>query len=77
RASEGWGGLYRGLGPNVAAKANSWGVYFLSCVSFLCPFPPKRVRDLLFFHNTPHSRPLPHTILVRQGVVTAILANRI
>ncbi|KAI9449517.1 mitochondrial FAD carrier protein [Lactarius psammicola] len=29
RASEGWRGLYRGLGPNVAGNASSWGLYFL------------------------------------------------
>ncbi|KAN0116440.1 mitochondrial carrier [Russula decolorans] len=28
-ASEGWRGLYRGLGPNVAGNASSWGLYFL------------------------------------------------
>lgn len=32
-ASEGWRGLYRGLGPNVAGNASSWGLYFLLCVS--------------------------------------------
>ena len=36
-AGEGWRGLYRGLGPNVAGNASSWGLYFLLCVllSFL------------------------------------------
>ncbi|KAH9047142.1 mitochondrial carrier domain-containing protein, partial [Lactarius hengduanensis] len=29
-ASEGWRGLYRGLNPNAAGNANSWGLYFLS-----------------------------------------------
>jgi len=28
-ASEGWRGLYRGLSPNVAGNASSWGLYFL------------------------------------------------
>jgi solute carrier family 25 folate transporter 32 len=28
-ASEGWRGLYRGLGPNMAGNAGSWGLYFL------------------------------------------------
>ncbi|KAF8491310.1 mitochondrial carrier domain-containing protein [Russula emetica] len=28
-ASEGWRGLYRGLGPNIAGNASSWGLYFL------------------------------------------------
>ena len=28
-AGEGWRGLYRGLGPNVAGNASSWGLYFL------------------------------------------------
>lgn len=26
---DGWKGLYRGLGPNVAGNASSWGLYFL------------------------------------------------
>ncbi|KAH9025976.1 mitochondrial carrier domain-containing protein [Lactarius pseudohatsudake] len=29
-ASEGWRGLYRGLNPNAAGNASSWGLYFLS-----------------------------------------------
>jgi solute carrier family 25 folate transporter 32 len=37
-ASEGWRGLYRGLGPNVAGNASSWGLYFLLCVAFFIPF---------------------------------------
>jgi hypothetical protein len=32
RANEGWRGLYRGLGPNIAGNASSWGLYFLLCV---------------------------------------------
>jgi Mitochondrial carrier protein len=35
-ASEGWRGLYRGLGPNVAGNASSWGLYFLLCVFCFC-----------------------------------------
>lgn len=31
-ANEGWRGLYRGLGPNIAGNASSWGLYFLLCV---------------------------------------------
>jgi len=31
-------GLYRGLGPNVAGNASSWGLYFLLCVAFFIPF---------------------------------------
>jgi len=27
--NEGWRGLYRGVGPNVAGNASSWGLYFL------------------------------------------------
>jgi len=26
---QGWKGLYRGLGPNIAGNASSWGLYFL------------------------------------------------
>jgi solute carrier family 25 (mitochondrial folate transporter), member 32 len=29
----GWKGLYRGIGPNIAGNASSWGLYFLLCVS--------------------------------------------
>ncbi|KAF8211623.1 mitochondrial carrier domain-containing protein [Mycena galopus ATCC 62051] len=29
RRQEGWQGLYRGLGANVAGNASSWGLYFL------------------------------------------------
>jgi solute carrier family 25 (mitochondrial folate transporter), member 32 len=31
----GWRGLYRGVVPNVAGNASSWGLYFLLCVSVL------------------------------------------
>ena len=34
-ASEGLRGLYRGLSPNVAGNATSWGLYFLLCVRSL------------------------------------------
>src|SRR6267154_2599911 len=37
-ASEGWRGLYRGLGPNVAGNASSWGLYFLLCVLHFISF---------------------------------------
>ena len=30
--TQGWRGLYRGLVPNVAGNASSWGLYFLLCV---------------------------------------------
>lgn len=30
---QGWKGLYRGISPNVAGNASSWGLYFLLCVS--------------------------------------------
>jgi solute carrier family 25 folate transporter 32 len=43
-ASEGWRGLYRGLGPNVAGNASSWGLYFLLCVLLFIPF------GFLFLH---------------------------
>ncbi|KAN0097850.1 Mitochondrial carrier domain containing protein [Tylopilus felleus] len=28
-ADQGWKGLYRGVGPNIAGNASSWGLYFL------------------------------------------------
>jgi hypothetical protein len=40
-ASEGWQGLYRGFGPNIAGNASSWvtwGLYFLLCVLHSIPF---------------------------------------
>jgi solute carrier family 25 folate transporter 32 len=27
--ADGWKGLYRGVGPNIAGNASSWGLYFL------------------------------------------------
>jgi solute carrier family 25 folate transporter 32 len=33
--AEGWRGLYRGVGPNIAGNASSWGLYFLLCVVLL------------------------------------------
>ncbi|TCD69762.1 hypothetical protein EIP91_006298 [Steccherinum ochraceum] len=29
KTNEGWRGLYRGVGPNIAGNASSWGLYFL------------------------------------------------
>ena len=37
-ANEGWRGLYRGVGPNIAGNASSWGLYFLLCVLHSIPF---------------------------------------
>lgn len=33
--TQGWRGLYRGLIPNIAGNASSWGLYFLLCVFLL------------------------------------------
>lgn len=33
-ASQGWRGLYRGVGANVAGNASSWGLYFLLYVHY-------------------------------------------
>jgi solute carrier family 25 folate transporter 32 len=30
--TQGWRGLYRGIIPNIAGNASSWGLYFLLCV---------------------------------------------
>ena len=46
-ANEGWRGLYRGLGPNIAGNASSWGLYFLLCVLHFIPF------GFLFLHFLP------------------------
>jgi Mitochondrial carrier protein len=35
--SQGWKGLYRGIIPNIAGNASSWGLYFLLCVIFSMP----------------------------------------
>ena len=29
KTNQGWRGLYRGVGPNIAGNASSWGLYFL------------------------------------------------
>ncbi|KAI0733400.1 mitochondrial carrier domain-containing protein [Fomitopsis betulina] len=29
KTQQGWQGLYRGVGPNIAGNASSWGLYFL------------------------------------------------
>ena len=29
QARDGWKGLYRGVGSNIAGNASSWGLYFL------------------------------------------------
>lgn len=29
KSEQGWWGLYRGVGPNIAGNASSWGLYFL------------------------------------------------
>jgi solute carrier family 25 folate transporter 32 len=29
KTNDGWAGLYRGVGPNIAGNAASWGLYFL------------------------------------------------
>lgn len=29
QARDGWKGLYRGVGANIAGNASSWGLYFL------------------------------------------------
>lgn len=31
---QGWKGLYRGISPNIAGNASSWGLYFLLCVHY-------------------------------------------
>lgn len=31
----GWRGLYRGVSPNIAGNASSWGLYFLLYVCIL------------------------------------------
>ena len=52
-ASEGWRGLYRGLGPNVAGNASSWGLYFLLCVLLFYALWSRPFAFLLrpFFHS--------------------------
>ncbi|KAG1868452.1 hypothetical protein F4604DRAFT_1682376 [Suillus subluteus] len=34
-ANEGWKGLYRGVGPNIAGNTSSWGLCFLLCTDML------------------------------------------
>ena len=67
RVSEGWRGLYRGLGPNVAGNASSWGLYFLLCVApFFFPLSPRRRANseqlcLLFIATTNSNAARPST----------------
>jgi solute carrier family 25 (mitochondrial folate transporter), member 32 len=35
KTRDGWQGLYRGVGPNIAGNASSWGLYFLLYVFLL------------------------------------------
>lgn len=35
KVQEGWKGLYRGVGPNIAGNASSWGLYFLLYVQYI------------------------------------------
>ena len=46
--SEGWRGLYRGLSPNIAGNASSWGLYFLLYVFFFGVTRSCRIRLSLF-----------------------------
>lgn len=39
--SQGWKGLYRGIIPNIAGNASSWGLYFLLCVTSLISGIPR------------------------------------
>ena len=48
-ASEGWRGLYRGLSPNIAGNASSWGLYFLLYVLLF----GRRALRLSLFAETP------------------------
>lgn len=40
KTKHGWRGLYRGVGPNIAGNASSWGLYFLLCVFSPLDIPP-------------------------------------
>lgn len=42
QAKDGWRGLYRGVGPNIAGNASSWGLYFLLCVASLLLLESRR-----------------------------------
>jgi len=50
-ASEGWRGLYRGLSPNIAGNASSWGLYFLLYVCFFGVTRSCRIRLSPFAEN--------------------------
>ena len=38
QTNEGWRGLYRGVGANIAGNASSWGLYFLLYVHNFCTY---------------------------------------
>ncbi|KAH9005560.1 mitochondrial carrier domain-containing protein [Lactarius hatsudake] len=56
-ASEGWRGLYRGLSPNVAGNASSWGLYSLlynqlkRCATVDAPDRPVTASQYLLFSS--------------------------
>ncbi|KAG2038504.1 mitochondrial carrier domain-containing protein [Suillus americanus] len=69
-ASEGWKGLYRGVGPNIAGNASSWGLYFL-----FYNMLKKRA-----FGDDPNYRMSPGAYLLcsaQASAVTAIMTNPI
>lgn len=51
KTRDGWKGLYRGVGPNIAGNASSWGLYFLLCVTLLHPSCVISTDDCWYSYN--------------------------
>ncbi|KAG8218270.1 mitochondrial carrier domain-containing protein [Butyriboletus roseoflavus] len=69
-AEQGWSGLYRGLGPNIAGNASSWGLYFL----FYNMLKKRASGDDPNFHMSPGAYLL---CSAQASAVTAIMTNPI
>lgn len=64
--TQGWKGLYRGIGPNIAGNASSWGLYFLLCVLSTSPaLPNHRTRRTTGSNST--TWPYSYNMLKKQA----------
>ncbi|KAF9242934.1 mitochondrial carrier domain-containing protein [Melanogaster broomeanus] len=70
KAEQGWKGLYRGVGPNIAGNASSWGLYFL----FYNMLKKRASGDDPSFHMSPGAYLL---CSAQASAVTAVITNPI
>ena len=67
----GWGGLYRGVVPNVVGNASSWGLYFLWYTMFKEAMAPQKEGA-----EPTRLSPGGHLLAATEsGVITAIMTN--